>query len=168
METPPSQHSFAPIPSDPNLALTYDPAAGHRYPAVPGWAEARRAGMQSGWVSTGFGLFQLLAPHAFTRMVGMPYPAWLIRAVGARDLFLGAGLLARPESPGWRTARFANDLLDTTLIAAAVLGRSTDRRRLAAFAALAAGVILLDGRTAAAGRALSAAAPSGPGEGRQA
>jgi len=159
METQTAQRSFAPIPSDPNLALTYDPAAG--WPG--GWQEARRAGIQSGWVSTGFGLFQLLAPHAFVRMVGMPYPAWLIRAVGARDLFLGAGLLARPESPGWRTARFVNDLLDTTLVGAAVFGRSANRRRLAAFAALAAGVILLDGRTALAGRASSAGTAS-PGE----
>jgi len=162
METQPAARSFAPIPSDPNLALTYDPSVGHRSMAMPGWNDPRRAGMQSGWLSTGFGLFQLLAPHAFNRMVGMPYPAWLIRAVGARDLFLGAGLLARPESPGWRTARFVNDLLDTTLIGAAVFGRSTNRRRLAAFALLALGVILLDGRTAAAGTASSSTSRSIP------
>lgn len=160
METQQAGHSFAPIPFDPNRALTYDPAAGHSHAAMPDWLAAKRAGMQSGWLSTGFGLFQLLAPDTFSRMVGMPYPAWLIRAVGARDLFLGAGLLARPESPGWRTARFVNDLLDTTLVGAAVFGRSTNRRRLAGFAALAAAVILLDGRNAAAGRVSSGASPS--------
>lgn len=159
METQQAARSFAPIPSDPNLALTYEPGAGRRGVPTSGRADPWRAGMQSGWVSTGFGLFQLLAPHAFNRMVGMPYPAWLIRAVGARDLFLGAGLLARPESPGWRTARFVNDLLDTTLIGAAAFGRSSNRRRLAVFAAVAAAVILLDGRTAAAGRASSASRP---------
>lgn len=162
METQQAGRSLARLPSGPNMALTHNAGAGRRGLAVPGRAAPWRAGMQSGWVSTGFGLFQLLAPHAFTRMVGMPYPAWLIRAAGARDLFLWAGLLARPESPGWRTARFLNDLLDTTLVGAAVFGRSTNRRRLAAFAAVAAAVIVLDGRTAAAGRASSSL--SGPGE----
>jgi len=90
----------------------------------------------------------------------MPYSPWLIRAVGARDLLLGLGLLARPESPSWRTARFVNDVMDTSLIGAAALRPSTNRRRLAAFAAVAAGIILLDKRTAAA----SASASAAPGQ----
>jgi hypothetical protein len=72
--------------------------------------------------------------------------------VGARDLALGLALLARPASPGWRTTRFVNDVLDTSLIGAAAFGRTTNRRRLAGFAALAAGVMLLDAITAKAGR----------------
>jgi hypothetical protein len=141
-----AQHSTFPgMPADPNMALTYDPDAGHaRASAMPG----RGPAMASGWVSTGFGLFQLVAPHTFCRLTGMPYPSWLIRAVGARDVLLGSGLLARPDSPSWRMARFANDLLDTTLIGAAVFGRSTDRRKLAGFAALAAAVMALDAWTA--------------------
>jgi hypothetical protein len=115
-------------------------------------ADAARQGMVSGWVSTGFGLLQMLAPRAFLRVVGMPYPPWLIRAVGARDLALGVALLARPGSQGWRTTRLVNDVLDTGLIGAAAFGRTTNRRRLAAFAAFAAGVILLDAMTARAGR----------------
>lgn len=136
---------MVPLPSDPNLALTYDPAPQRM-------DEVARQGMVSGMVSTGFGLFQLLAPRAFLNLVGMPYPPWLIRAVGARDLFLGLGLLARPASSGWRTTRLVNDVLDTGLIGAAALARSTRRRRLAAFAAFAAGVILLDTMTARAGK----------------
>jgi hypothetical protein len=114
--------------------------------------DAVRQGMISGWVSTGFGLFQMLAPRAFLRVVGMPYPPWLIRAVGARDLALGLALLGRPGSQGWRTTRLVNDVLDTGLIGAAAFGRTTNRRRLTAFAAFAAGVILLDAMTARAGR----------------
>jgi hypothetical protein len=140
------------LPSDPNLALTYDPHAGQTQPDIDQSADAVRQGMISGWVSTGFGLFQMLAPRAFLRVVGMPYPPWLIRAVGARDLALGLALLARPASPGWRTTRFVNDVLDTSLIGAAAFGRTTNRRRLTAFAAFAAGVIVLDAITARAGR----------------
>jgi hypothetical protein len=137
----PSRHAIPPgYPSDPNLALTYDPHAG----AMPQAAASNAGrGLASGWVSTGFGLFQLMAPQAFLRAVGMPYSTGLIRVVGARDLLLGLGLLARPSSSGWREARYLNDLLDTTLIAMAYL-HSPNRRRLSAFAALVAGVILLD------------------------
>jgi hypothetical protein len=141
------------IPSDPNLALTYDPHVQQAQPAMAQTSgHAARQGLVSGWVSTGFGLVQLLAPRSFLRMVGMPYPPWLIRAVGARDLLLGLGLLARPESPEWRTTRFVNDVLDTGLIGAAAFAHSTNRRRLGAFAAVAAGVILLDALTAASSR----------------
>ena len=64
----------------------------------------------------------------------------------ARDLLLGLGLLGRPQSPEWRRARFVNDMLDTTLIGAA-FARSSNRLRLATFAAIAAGVIVLDARS---------------------
>ena len=133
------------IPSDPNLVLTYDP---HIPRPAPEYLE--RQGLLSGWISTGFGLLVLLAPRSFLRLVGMPYPPWLIRAVGARDLALGLGLLAKPASSHWRVTRFVNDVLDTGLIGAAALSRSTDRRKLAAFAAIAAGVIALDAWTASA------------------
>ena len=143
--------SFTPAyPSDPNRALTYDP---HSDPAtfqdrqhVAGPDTGDRLGLASGWVSTGFGLIELLAPRTFLRAVGMPYPPWLIRLIGARDLVIGLGLLGRPESPAWRRARFVNDMLDTTVIGAA-FGRSPNRLRLASFAAIAAGVVVLDARS---------------------
>jgi hypothetical protein len=81
----------------------------------------------------------------------MTYPSWLLRAVGACDLALGVAILARPESRSWRRARFVNDLFDTGLIGAAVFAPRANRRRLAAFAALAAGVTALDARAARAG-----------------
>jgi hypothetical protein len=147
MATQPEQH--APSNPNPNLALTYDPHAGQpELERLP--PDAGRQGQVSGWVSTGFGLFQLLAPRSFLRLVGMPYPPWLIRAVGVRDLALGVGLLAQPASDNWRVRRFVNDVLDTGLIGAAAFARSSNRRRLAAFAAVAASVILLDAWTASA------------------
>ena len=105
----------------------------------------------SGMVSAVFGAWQLLAPRLFARTVGLAYPDWLLRLAGARDLALGVAILARPEAPVWRRARFVSDLLDTGLIGAAAFAPRTDRRRLAAFAALAAGVIALDARAARSG-----------------
>jgi hypothetical protein len=114
-------------------------------------ARSKRMGMVSGLVSTGFGVLQLLAPRAFARAIGMPFPPWLIRAVGARDLALGLAMLAQPKTVGWRRTRFVNDLLDTGLIGAAFFTPLSDRRRLTAFAAVAAGVIAFDACAAAAG-----------------
>jgi hypothetical protein len=104
----------------------------------------------AGVLSAAFGVWQVLAPRGFARTVGMSYPSWLLRAVGVCDLALGVAILARPESRSWRRARFVNDLLDTGLIGAAVFAPSANRRRLAAFAALAAGVLALDARAARA------------------
>jgi hypothetical protein len=105
----------------------------------------------AGMVSAAFGAWQLFAPRLFARAVGMTYPNWLLRMVGARDLALGVAILARPESRNWRRARLANDLLDIGLIGAAAFAPRANRRRVAAFAALAAGVIALDARAARAG-----------------
>jgi hypothetical protein len=105
----------------------------------------------AGIVSAAIGAWQLLAPRLFARSVGMPYPNWLWRLAGARDLALGVAILARPESRNWRRVRFVNDLLDTGLIGAAAFAPNANRRRMAALAALAAGVIALDARAARAG-----------------
>jgi hypothetical protein len=117
----------------------------------PGSAGEARVVHAAGLLSAVFGAWQLIAPRMFGRTVGMAYPDWLLRAVGACDLALGVAILAKPESRNWRRARIVNDLLDTGLIGAAAFAPRADRRRLAAFAALAAGVIALDARAARAG-----------------
>lgn len=150
MEAQAQHGSFSGIPSDPNMALTYDPHAGHGgEEAVAVQGPTDKPAIASGWVGAGFGLFQLLAPEAFGRLTGTPYPAWLIRAVGARDLLLGSGLLAKPESPGLRVAHLASDLLDTAMLGAAMFSSASNRRRIAGFAALSAAIIALDAYNAA-------------------
>lgn len=62
----------------------------------------------------------------------------------------GRPVAVAPAGPD-RRARFVTDMLDTTLIGAAY-ARSPNRRRLSAFAAVAAGVVVLDARTAEAGQ----------------
>jgi hypothetical protein len=117
----------------------------------PGSLGEARVVHAAGIVSAVFGAWQLFAPRMFAHAVGMTYPNWLLRAVGACDLALGVAILAKPESRNWRRARLVNDLLDTGLIGAAAFAPRSNRRRLAAFAALAAGVTALDARAARAG-----------------
>jgi hypothetical protein len=103
----------------------------------------RQLGLWSGWISTSFGVLQFCAPRTFARAVGMRYPPALIRAVGARDFALGVGILAQPESTGWRWSRAVSDIMDVALVGAAAFAPSS-RRRLGAFAALAAAVVAFD------------------------
>lgn len=103
----------------------------------------RRLGQTSGWVSAVFGLAQFCAPRAFARAVGMRYRPGVIQAVGLRDFVLGAAILARPDSAGWRWMRAVSDVMDIALVGAAAFAPA-DRRRLAAFAALAGAVVAFD------------------------
>lgn len=140
------------LPSDPNRALAWE---GHHGPYA--WADVvqqgarqaqqreERLGNALGWFSIGLGLVELLAPRAVARTLGMP-PQWtpLLRLFGARELACGIGLLSQPRSPAWRWARVAGDALDTAALGAAMFAPAGQRRRLAATAAVASGIIALD------------------------
>jgi hypothetical protein len=101
-------------------------------------------GFVAGCVSAGFGVLQMLAPRMIERTIGMSYPLWFIRLIGLRDLALGLTMLARPESPRWLWTRVGNDLFDCGIIAGAAFVPRVRRRRLAGFAAFAAGIVALD------------------------
>jgi hypothetical protein len=170
MPAPQSPATARPLGYERPKELAYDQHRELPY-SRPGPAAGRghRLHALATWISVGFGAWQLLAPRSFSRTVGMTYPDWLIRAVGARDLGLGIGMLASPESGGWRWARAASDVMDTGLIGAAFLMHGSDRARLAAFAGVAAGVVALDMRVAAAKGIAPAAGPprqAGQGPGR--
>ena len=135
---------------EPQLTRSVAAPMGYSIWPAPDAAGQARVVHAAGVVSAVFGAWQLLAPRLFARSVGMSYPNWLLRAVGACDLALGVAMLVRPEALNWRRARVVNGLLETGLIGAAAFAPRADRRRLAAFAALAAGVIALDVRAARA------------------
>jgi uncharacterized membrane protein len=174
METTPGRESrpFMPprFPYDPNRSLTYE-----RHGKPPAWAEVVGVGASQGaarearlgaflaWFSIGLGVAQLLAPRAVARATGLPNWPLLLRAVGARELACGVGLLARPRSALWRWSRVAGDTMDVALIGAAVFAPGGQRRRLAATAALAAGIMALDLR-AGASRRVRPSAQALPGE----
>jgi uncharacterized membrane protein len=153
------------FPYDPNLALTYER---HGHPAGAGLApqgavREARLGTALGWFSIGLGVAQLLAPRAVARAAGLPDWPLVLRAIGARELACGIGLLTRPKSAAWRWSRVAGDALDVTLIGAAVFAPGGRRRRLAATAAIASGILALDLR-AGAGRRRMPSSEALPGE----
>ncbi|MGZ5200156.1 MAG: SRPBCC family protein [Telluria sp.] len=102
-----------------------------------------------GWVSIALGASQVLAPRAFARATGLPRFDWLYRAIGLRELACGVGLLAQPKSPVWKWARVAGDTMDVAVLGAAMFSPRSERNRLAATAAIAAGITALDVRAGA-------------------
>jgi uncharacterized membrane protein len=83
-------------------------------------AMARIDGRGLGWFSIGLGLSQLAAPRALARTIGVPDDArtcLLMRALGARELLAGLGILGRERKAPWLWARVAGDVMDLALLA---------------------------------------------------
>ncbi len=98
-----------------------------------------------GWLSVGLGLAAVLAPRPLVRAVGLDGSTRaqrVMRALGARELVTGTGLLMRPQQTGWLWARVAGDALDLGLLSAA--NRRTGSRRIVIASALVAGITVLD------------------------
>ena len=98
-----------------------------------------------GWLSIGLGLAQLVAPRGLARASGLRgvSPFW-IRAIGLREMACGVGLLRGETRPAWRWSRIAGDAMDLSLLGAAMASRRHARTRLAATAAVVAGVTAID------------------------
>ena len=77
-------------------------------------------GMALGWVSVGLGVAALLRPSTLTQAAGVGSGRRVtrtMRAIGARELTTGAGLLMQPRQTGWLWARAAGDVIDLGLLA---------------------------------------------------
>ncbi|MFL5982662.1 MAG: hypothetical protein ACJ74R_13240 [Gaiellaceae bacterium] len=73
-----------------------------------------------GWFSIGLGTAQLTAPRLLCRIVGADpggRSPQIMRALGARELAQGIGILARPRPAAWVWSRVAGDALDLGLLA---------------------------------------------------
>jgi uncharacterized membrane protein len=97
-----------------------------------------------GWFGIGLGLVQLLAPRSFGRSIGVEAQPWLLRTIGLRQIASGVGLLTRPEPRPWIETRATGDLVDLALLGIAFSSASANRDRLAAAAAVTAGITALD------------------------
>lgn len=122
-------------------------------------------GTTLGWFGVGLGVAAVLAPRFLLHAVGIEGSTRtqrLIRALGARELATGTGLLMRPQQTGWLWARVAGDALDLGLLAGA--SRHSHSQRIAVASALVAGITVLD-LLAASDRQqrTQAAPPSVPG-----
>jgi hypothetical protein len=100
-------------------------------------------GKALGWFSIALGAVELLAPARLSRALGAPRRPGLVRALGARELTSGVGILRGRRPASWLWSRVAGDALDLALLGMAM--RSVrSRRGLAIAAAAVAGVALLD------------------------
>lgn len=96
---------------------------------------AARLGTSLGWFSVAAGLGSLLGPGRVARTAGLPAnrrTLQTVRAMGLRELASGAGILLRPQRPGWLWMRVAGDAMDLAL-----LGLSSRRRSSAGLAGMA-------------------------------
>jgi uncharacterized membrane protein len=109
------------------------------------WNEQKIA-MALGWFSIGLGTFQLLAPNAFNRMIGVrrDCPLFVRLACGARELAAGVGILTQTRPAGVVWSRVAGDAFDLALLGAAMTSEENEHDRLALAAAAVAGVTALD------------------------
>ncbi len=113
---------------------------------------ASRRGLGLGVFSIGLGLAELLAPDRVTRLIGVPNSRrtrLVLRALGARELMAGFGLLARPRSSGWLWSRVVGDAMDLALLGDGFSQRRAKPGRLLAATAAVAGVTAIDALSAA-------------------
>jgi uncharacterized membrane protein len=122
-----------------------------------------------GWFSIGLGLAQILSPGGVARLIGVNDGAknrGLMRAIGVREIATGVGILAKSRPAGWVRARVGGDMMDLTLLGAALRSDDSEKNRVALATAAVLGVTALDvlcsGRLSdKADRATTAAAREG-------
>ena len=100
-----------------------------------------------GWFSIGLGIAQVVSPGGVARLIGLEdddRTRTLMRAVGARELAAGVGILSQEKPAGWLWARVAGDLMDLAMLGKADTNSENDRSRSAAATAAVLGVTALD------------------------
>jgi len=111
-------------------------------------ADEQRLSKALGLFSLGLGAVQLVAPRRFAQSIGVqPTEARrtaAVRAVGAREVGAGVGLLARRRPAGWVWARVAGDAMDLALLGRAPNANGVRRDRVTAATAAVIGVTAVD------------------------
>lgn len=120
------------------------PSVNYRVEAAKGSSRIHPLATALGWFSIGLGIAQLLAPRTVARTLGVPQHTTVVRALGARELATGAGILSRRGASGWLWARVAGDAMDLALLGRAARSPSARRKRVAVAAAAVASIALLD------------------------
>jgi uncharacterized membrane protein len=100
-----------------------------------------------GWFGVGLGAAQIAAPDTVARLAGVSpggRTRTVVRALGAREVATGVGILARPRPAGGLWARVAGDALDLALLDVAAVRAARSRPRLGLALAAVAGVAAAD------------------------
>ena len=96
------------------------------------------------WFSIGLGLAQLLAPKALSRLIGVPNRPWILALLGLREIASGIGLLRKRQSAEWLWARVAGDVMDLSLLGAALASDESKTSKVEVAAAAVLGITVLD------------------------
>jgi uncharacterized membrane protein len=112
------------------------------------YARAERLARGLGWYSLGLGIPQTFAPRGFARFIGLDdrgtTPA-IVRLVGLREIACGIGILTQRRPAAWLWMRVLGDIMDLTLLSAALTSDNARRPgRVAAATASVVGVMVLD------------------------
>jgi uncharacterized membrane protein len=97
-----------------------------------------------GWFSIALGVAEVATPRSLARLIGVRERRALLRALGAREIATGVGILTQRRPAGWLWARVAGDAIDLALLAAAMRSRNGARSRIVAAAGAVVGVTALD------------------------
>jgi hypothetical protein len=101
-----------------------------------------------GLFSIGLGLAELTAPRWLGRQMGTGPRHALLRALGAREIASGIGVLAQRQPATALWSRVAGDVMDLSLLGCALVMARQGRGRIAAAIAMVVGVSWLDLRYA--------------------
>ena len=101
-----------------------------------------------GWFSIGLGLAEVLAPNGLADFIGVRRHPVLFRFLGAREIAAGVGILTKRKPEGWMWSRVIGDIMDLSLLGAALGSDRTERDRAGAATAAVIGVTALDIYTA--------------------
>jgi uncharacterized membrane protein len=117
-----------------------------RAPTQSGFLDVRQERLAHGlgWFAVALGMVQLLAPDGLGRMIGVGRRPLLMRAMGAREVLSGLGVLRSPRPGRWLGARVGGDVLDMALLGLALTSGANRRARVGLALAAVAGVAALD------------------------
>jgi hypothetical protein len=105
--------------------------------------DAERLATFLGWFSVGLGLAELAAPRTVAQWIGVrddDRNCGILRAMGLREIASGIGILTQPQSAGWVWSRVGGDVMDLSLLGAALTSDRSQRGRVTAATAAVAGV----------------------------
>lgn len=140
---PPINEETSPLQSSSQQPLQTSPQYDFHYRPDPAVRAAQLA-KALGWFSIGLGLAQILAPRRMSSLIGaQPHPG-VLRAVGAREIVNGIGILGQRRQSNWLWTRVAGDAMDLALLGMAARSRASRRGRLNIATAAVAGVAVLD------------------------
>src|SRR5215218_7351356 len=105
---------------------------------------ARSLALGLGWFSIGLGLAELIAPRALSRLIGVRNRPLLLAFLGLRELASGIGILQQRRPAEWLWARVAGDVMDLSLLGAALAFDEAKTSKVEAAAAAVLGVAVLD------------------------